>query len=71
MIFVKREGVNAHLVAREYSAVYPEGAGYQRFQVESGAVDRRRAAAELQRKLAEDPSSRRAAALLRSIAQNR
>jgi hypothetical protein len=71
MIFVRRDGVNAHLVAGEYSAVYPEGAGYQRFQVESGAADRRRAAAELQRKLAEDPSSRRAAALLRSIAQNR
>ena len=71
MIFIRRDGVNRRLLAHEYSAVYPEGAGYQRSQVESGAVDRDRVAAELQRKLREDPGSRRAAALLRSIVQNR
>jgi hypothetical protein len=71
MIFIRRDGVNRGLLGHEYTAVYPEGAGYQRFQMESGAVDRERAAAELHRKLAEDPASRRAAALLRSMTQNR
>ena len=71
MIFIRRDGVNRGLLAHEYSAVYPEGAGYQRSLVESGAVARDRAAAELERKLREDPGSRRAAALLRSMTQNR
>ena len=67
MVFIRRSGVNAKLLDREYAAVYPEGAGYQRAQVESGAADRGRAVAELQRKLREDPQSRRAANLLRSL----
>jgi hypothetical protein len=71
MIFIRRDGVNRGLLGHEYTAVYPEGAGYQRFQVESGAVNRDRAVAELHRRLREDPSSRRAAALLRSMNQNR
>jgi hypothetical protein len=65
MIFVKRNGVNAQ--ATEYTAIYPEGRGYQKLMIESGAVDRSLVLAELQRKLLEDPQSRRARALLQSI----
>ena len=71
MIFVRREGVNAHVLENEYKAVYPEGRGYQRYMVASGQVPRERAIDELQRKLAEDPASRRARHLLASIVQNR
>ncbi|MBK5258514.1 MAG: hypothetical protein JJE51_02905 [Thermoanaerobaculia bacterium] len=65
MLFVKRDGVNRALIAKEYVAVFPEGRGYQQQLVRSGAVDRTRAIAELRRKLAEDPSSRRALELFR------
>ena len=65
MIFLKRSGVNAP--ATEYTALYPEGRGYQKQLIESGAVDRSLALAELQRKLREDPKSRRARALLQSF----
>lgn len=68
MVFVRRAGANRHVLGLEYEAVYPEGTGYQRFLLESGAVDRDQAIAGLQRKLREDPSSERARALLRSIA---
>ncbi len=72
MVFVRRNGVNASLAAREYGSVFPEGDGYQRQLVERGTVNRARAVAELQRKLVEDPGCRRARALLASIApQNR
>lgn len=71
MIFVRRDGANAHVLGNEYEAVYPEGRGYQRFMVESGQVSRERAVAELRRKLAEDPDSRRARHLLSSIDQKR
>jgi hypothetical protein len=71
MIFVRRDGVNARLVSREYRFVYPEGNGYQQSLVASGAVPRDAAVAELRRKLAGDPRSRRAQGLLASIAQNR
>jgi hypothetical protein len=70
MILVRRAGINGALAAREYTSVFPEGTGYQRQLVEQGTVDRTRAVSELQRKLAEDPRSRRARALLASI-QNR
>lgn len=69
MVFVRRGGSNA--TAGEYDAVYPEGRGYQRQLVQSGAVDRARAIAQLQRKIAEDPRCRRAKILLAQIAQNR
>ena len=71
MLFVRRDGVNRHLADLDYDAIYPEGSGYQRYLVESGAVDRARAIEQLQRKLREDPTSRRARHLLESIAQNR
>lgn len=71
MVFVRRSGVNGHLAGLEYDAVYPEGAGYQRYLVESGAVDRSRAVEQLERKLHDDPGSVRARRLLESIAQKR
>lgn len=70
MIFVRRDGVNSHVLADEFTAVFPEGPGYQRYVVESGAVPRDRAIAELRRKLAQHPESRRARNLLASIAPN-
>ncbi|HVS30131.1 MAG TPA: hypothetical protein VMS98_01635 [Thermoanaerobaculia bacterium] len=70
MILVRRDGANAALTSREYAAVVPEGRGYLTTLVESGAVSRELAVAELQRKLQEDPGSRRARGLLAAI-QNR
>ncbi|HSP33292.1 MAG TPA: hypothetical protein VLU46_03130, partial [Thermoanaerobaculia bacterium] len=69
MIFVRRGGVNP--TAGEYVATFPEGRGYMRELVRSGAIDRHRAIAELQRKVAENPQSRRARQLLADVAQNR
>jgi len=66
MVFVKRDGVNS--TAGEYDAIFPEGRGYQHVLVESGAVDRARVIAQLQRKIVEDPKCKRAKILL---AQNR
>ncbi len=65
MIFVKRNGMNSP--ANEYISIYPEVRAYQRYLVEAGKVNRASVEAELRRKLKEDPSSRRAQALLRSI----
>ncbi|HEV8659976.1 MAG TPA: hypothetical protein VGS96_15325 [Thermoanaerobaculia bacterium] len=69
MVFIKRGGINA--TAGEYDAVFPEGGGYQRSLVQEGVVERARAIAQLQRKIAEDPRCRRARMLLAQIAQNR
>jgi hypothetical protein len=71
MLFVRRGGVNAALAGREYASIYPEGRGYQRQMIDSGSVTRSGAIAELQRKLAEDPSCRRARSLLSSIRNER
>ncbi len=68
MVFIKRHGVNR--ISNEYGAIYPEGRGYQQQMIARGVADRAHAIAELQRKLREDPSCRRAQMLLRSI-QNR
>lgn len=68
MVFVKRGGANAF--ADDDDAVFPEGRGYQRQLVDEGVVDRARAVAQLQRKIADDPGCRRARMLLASI-QNR
>ena len=67
MVFVRRGGMNERLARLEYRHVYPEGRGYQRFLVESGREPRNEVIAELRRKLAEDPQSRRARQLLSSI----
>ena len=69
MVLVRRGGVNS--VEGEYDAVFPEGIGYQRQLVDKGAVNRPRAIAQLQRKLAEDPGSHRAKVLLAQLTQNR
>jgi hypothetical protein len=69
MVLVRRGGVNS--VEGEYDAVFPEGIGYQRQLVDKGAVNRPRAIAQLQRKLAEDPGSHRAKVLLTQLTQNR
>lgn len=71
MIFVRRDGANQHLLRHEYRHVYPEGRGYQRLLVETGLAPRHGVIAELRRKLAEDPQSQRARALLASVAQKR
>jgi hypothetical protein len=70
MVLVRRGGINAALSTREYASVFPEGSGYQQQLIGSGRVDRAQAVAELERRLAEDPTSRRARSLLQSI-QNR
>ena len=67
MLFVRRGGVNARFLGREYAAVVPEGAGYTQSLVETGRVPREAVIGELNRKLAEDPSSDRARRLLASI----
>jgi hypothetical protein len=69
MVFVKRNGANA--ITGEYTSVFPEGRRYQHDLVARGTIDRSRAVAELQRKIAEDPSCRRAKMLLASVTQNR
>lgn len=69
MVFVKRNGLNA--TDGEYTSVFPEGRGFQRDLVMRGTIDRSRAMAELQRKIAEDPNCRRAKMLLASLTQNR
>ena len=71
MIFVRRGGANDHVLGDEYTAVYPEGPGYQQHLVQNGSVGRDVAIAELRRKLREDPQSKRAQYLLASITQNR
>ena len=70
MIFVRRAGPNRHLLAGEYRVAQPEGTGFLKELVAQGRVNRAEAIAELQRKLREDPQSRRARALLESLAQN-
>ena len=62
MIFVRRNGANR--VAAEYRFVFPEGRGYQRMLIEAGRVRKEDFLAEIERKLREDPGSRRARALL-------
>ncbi|HSP13845.1 MAG TPA: hypothetical protein VLV78_03725 [Thermoanaerobaculia bacterium] len=65
MVFVRRGGPNS--TDGEYDAIFPEGRGYQQHLVASGAVDRARVIAQLQRKIAEDPECMRARWLLASI----
>lgn len=67
MVFVRRGGVNSALAAREYAHVYPEGYRFQEQLVRTGQLDRRAVIAELQRKVAEDPSCRRARQLLAEL----
>ena len=61
MIFVRRNGANP--IADEYRFVFPEGHGYQRMLIDAGRVRKEDFLAEIERKLREDPGSRRAHAL--------
>lgn len=67
MVLIKKNGVNQNLVSLEYTSVFPEGRSYQLMAVRNGLVDRNKAIQELQRKLAEEPSCRRAHLLLQSL----
>jgi hypothetical protein len=67
MILVKRNGQNQNLTALEYSAVYPEGHGYQKSLLKAGKLDLEQARQQLQRKLREDPGCRRAQRLLEDM----
>jgi hypothetical protein len=71
MILIKRNGMNQKLVGLEYSSVFPEGRSYQRLAAANGMIDSAVAIRELQRKLAEEPSCRRARSLLRTMLQFR
>jgi hypothetical protein len=67
MILVKRNGINAHFAASEYTALFPEGTGYQQSLIRGGKINKGKATAEVSRKLKEDPGSKRAQQLLRQI----
>jgi hypothetical protein len=64
MIFIRRNGSNAKLLEREYTSVFPEGEYYHQTLIQAGRIDRATAIVELQRKIQEDPSCRRASYLL-------
>lgn len=67
MVLIKKNGVNQNLLPLEYTSVFPEGRSYQLMAVRNGLVNRQKAIQELQRKLAEQPSCRRAHSLLQSL----
>lgn len=67
MLFVRRNGMNAPLAAREYAALFPEGWGYMETMVAAGRIPREAAIGELRRKLRDDPACRRARRLLASL----
>jgi hypothetical protein len=71
MVLIKKSGVNQNLVPLEYTSVFPEGRNYQQMAVKSGIVNKEKAIQELQKKVSEDPSCRRAHSLLRSLEQLR
>lgn len=70
MIFVRRAGPNGQALDGEYRIVQPEGTGFMKALVAEGRADRAGAIEELQRKLRDDPGSRRARSLLASLTQN-
>jgi hypothetical protein len=67
MIFIKKDGQNAHLLPLEYKQTYPEGSNYMEALVINKRIPREEAINELQRKLAEDPGCKRAQRLLRAV----
>lgn len=69
MVVIKKNGVNRSLLRFGYTSVFPEGRSYQLMAVRNGLVDRQKAIEELQRKLVEQPSCRRARSLLQSLLQ--
>lgn len=71
MVFVRRGGANEALLRYEYTSLYPEGRGYQKQLVATGALDRSRAVSELERKLREEPGCRRARLMMQEISGRR
>lgn len=70
MVFVRRSGINKELESFEYTAIYPEGTGYQQNLARQGKVDIPKAVQQLQRKLKEDPACNRARRLLQELPQS-
>lgn len=67
MVLVRRQGQNSNLLPMEFPNVYPEGSDYMKQLVENGKIPKAQAISQLERKLREDPSCRRAKNLLESI----
>jgi len=67
MVLVRRNGQNSNLLSTEFANVYPEGTDYMKQLVENGKISKDQAIRQLERKLREDPSCRRAKNLLESI----
>lgn len=67
MVLVRREGKNSNLVPMEFPNVYPEGTDYMKKLVENGKIPKAQALTQLERKLREEPSCRRAKNLLEAL----
>lgn len=67
MVLIRRKGQNSNLLPMEFSNVYPEGFQYMEQLVKNGKISKDLAISQLERKLREDPSCRRAKKLLDSI----
>jgi hypothetical protein len=67
MVLIKKSGLNQNLLPLEYTSVFPEGRNYQQMAVKNGLVDKQKAIQELQKKISEQPSCRRARSMLRSL----
>ncbi len=67
MVLIRRKGQNSKLLPMEFSHVYPEGVQYMEQLVQNGKISKELAISELERKLHEDPSCRRAQNLLNSL----
>ncbi len=67
MVLVRRKGQNSNLLPMEFTNVYPEGSDYMKQLVLNGKLSKTLAISELERKVREDPSCRRAKNLLESL----
>lgn len=67
MVLVRRQGQNSKLLPMEFPNVYPEGSDYMVKLVENGKIPKSQAITQLERKLREDPSCRRAKNLLDAL----
>ena len=67
MVLVRRKGQNSNLLNMEFANVYPEGSDYMKQLVLNGKLSKVQAITELERKVREDPSCRRAKNLLESL----
>jgi hypothetical protein len=67
MVLVRRKGQNSNLLPMEFRNVFPEGSDYMKQLVVNGKISKAEAISQLERKLREDSSCRRAKNLLESI----